>query len=252
MARLFDDAASDHLSSALAAVTATPLTLACWFYSDSSTVNQTLMSVADTGTSNNYFELVIEGAVGGDPIRARAAAGSAGAAASTNNYPTNTWAHGAATFTSATSRQVWLNGSGSTANTTSQTPAGLDAMSVGRRHGSSPVNYMSGRIEHAAIWNVVLSANHILMLAKGISPMRVQPANLLCYWPCMRAGTVEPNIAKGQITADYGMSTISGTTQADGSRVVLGWSGTQPPYYVQPATSVPVFYHQRQQQGMAA
>jgi len=66
MARLFDDGSSEYLGVGSAAVSGEPFSMACWFYSDSTTATQALMSVADGDVAYQYFSLRAEGAVDGN------------------------------------------------------------------------------------------------------------------------------------------------------------------------------------------
>lgn len=188
MARLFDDASSEYLEIDQAVVTAYPLTLAAWFYSDSTTIDQALVYVGDKDVGEEMQALRVSGAIGGDPIRAFSfRSGFSSDAQTTAGYSANTWHHACAVFSAATSRAAYLDG-GNKGTDTGNVVIGAtyDRTSIGRRGDSTPDAYMSGHIAGAAVWNAALSDDEAAILAKGYSPLFVKPENLVAYWPLVR------------------------------------------------------------------
>ncbi len=188
MARDFNGS-SDRLEADTAALTVEPLTFACWFNTDSNTVEEILMYIGDKDSADlNYWALLLKGDTAGDPVRAKAASGSASSAASTSTgFSTATWQHACAVFASATDRRAFINGGSKGTNATSRTPGATpDRTSIGRYGDSTPSNYYDGRIAEAAIWNVALTDNEVQMLAQGVSPLFVRTASLVSYWPIGR------------------------------------------------------------------
>lgn len=187
MARLFDDAASQKIVAASAVVAAVPLTMACWFNSDSDTPNQVAIALADSSVENHWFWLYVENAVGGDRIEALVQAGGATAAAITSTTVTrNVWHHGAVVFSAVDARAAYLDGGGKGTDVNSRTPAGLDRTSIGAVERATPGVYFSGRIAEAAIWNVALSDAEVAVLAEGFSPLFVRPQNLVFHAPLIQ------------------------------------------------------------------
>ena len=174
---------SDYIEAASAVVTGVPLTMACWFNSDSTTVNQVLMALTNATGAQRIF-LEANGSLVGDPIRARVLNESA---TTSTGYSANTWHHAAGVFASTTSRRAYLDGVSSTEGTTTASPTGINTTSIGYILFSSARSvFMDGRIAEAAIWNVALEASEIAALAKGFRPSLIRPSNLRFYAPLVR------------------------------------------------------------------
>ncbi len=186
MARLFDDGSSEYLTNNAAVLTATPITMACWFNSNDSTIRQELISLSDTAGDTNFFSLVLMGADPGDLIRADIRAGSGAAAETLSGYSTNTLHHGCAVFTTPTNRAVYIDGGNKGTDVTDLTPAGIDATTIGCLRRTGVGQFMSGSIAEPTIWNVGLTDAEIAILAAGYSPLFVRPQNLLFYAPLIR------------------------------------------------------------------
>jgi hypothetical protein len=186
---------NQYLQSSSAVVTSAPLTLACWFNSDSATNNQVLVSITNDGTAGDAtrFALVARGGTSGDPIRAWASNTSAdnAFADTTTGYSTNTWHHAAGVFTSTTSRTVYIDGGSSSTNTLSATPTLLNRTNIGvmflQNFGGTGGNqFCDGRIAEVGIWNTDLTAAEVASLAKGMACDKIRPQNLVFYAPLIR------------------------------------------------------------------
>ena len=223
MSRLFDDASSQYLNVATAAVTTTPCTLACWFYADDANSNNYLLAVGD-GADFDYDLFAIR-AVGGvdDFIWATAlAVGIGDQAKSTATYAANAWNHACGVFTSSTDRAAFLNGANKGTNATSVAPTGIVLTRIGASpvtSGGSPFQLMSGRIAEAAIWNVALTDAEVAALARGVSPLRIRRASLQGYWPVYGTGSPEPDYSGTALHM-----TLTGTPAvADHAPVMPSW-----------------------------
>lgn len=195
MARTFLTASSQSLSRTGAALSAVPLSMACWFRPSAvgGVTNQHLMSLTDGEGGALDFFLLRSNAAGG-AIAASAATGGVGDASTTVATPSDgVWAHCGAVFASATSRTAYLNGVAATTNTTNVTPVGVNATEIGVLSG---LGFASGDIGEAAIWRVALSDFDMYRLTQGISPLKVQPAYLVAYWP-IGQGSPEPDRWQG-------------------------------------------------------
>ncbi|KKK85173.1 hypothetical protein LCGC14_2775960, partial [marine sediment metagenome] len=188
MARLFDDASSEYLTINSTVLTATPITMACWFNSDSITAGQMLICITDTATGDHFFYMKAGGDVASDPVRIIARDTGNGVADTSTGYSANTWHHACGVFASTTSRSAYLDGGGKISNTTSITPsaAALDATTIGVLRTNALAEYMSGRIAEVAIWNIALTDGEVAILALGYSPLFIHPQSLVAYWPLIR------------------------------------------------------------------
>lgn len=183
---------NQYLSIGSAVLTAVPLTMACWFNSDSTTTTQALVAIngdGSAGTGETRFAMVAGGALAGDPvaISAKNTSGTDGLAQTSAAYSANTWTHAAGVFTSTTSRTAYINGGNSGNNTTNVTPNSLSRTAIGASNTQAGVLfYANARIAEVGIWNVALTADEILSLADGMKCNRVRPQSLVFYAPLVR------------------------------------------------------------------
>lgn len=218
MARDFNG--STQLLYANTMVTAYPLTMACWFNSDSVAVQQFLMAVVNWvgGAAGDYFGLEACGVVAGDPVRASVyQTGVAYSPADTTAaYTAGTWYHACGVYASATSRAAYLNGANKGTVATNVTPISLGVVSIGTAYRSdTPAVFTDGRIAEAAIWGAALTDAEVAVLAQGVSPLLVRPADLLAYWPLL--GNTSPEI---DLVGGFGLTlSASAPTKADHPRV---------------------------------
>jgi hypothetical protein len=202
---------SESLSVDSAAVTAMPLTMACWFSSISIAQLQALIWLGDKDSATEYIALDVNGAAGGDPVEARhTSGGTTGTGTTTTGFVADTWHHAAAVFLSTTSRSAYLDGGGKGTNTTAVAEPAYDRTGIGRLMDSTPSNGFMGGIIWPAIWNVALTDAEIVRLADGVHPATVRPENLILwdfqgkdverdllgYYPLTRSGT-RPGMGPG-------------------------------------------------------
>jgi hypothetical protein len=197
MAILFDPASTEYLQIDSATVTTYPFTMAAWYYVTDANF-RSIMFIGDLSSSSNYHELYVNGT---DTVRARTRAGGANEAVTTTTGSLNNWEHACGVWTSATDRAAFLDGGGKGTETTSRTPTGIDRTSIGRRSDSSPEIPFNGRIAEAAIWSVALSDAEVALLAKGYSPLFIQPQNLAGYWPLIALGDIQDRVGDLNMTA---------------------------------------------------
>lgn len=197
MARYFNDARTDYLhwkfTSAAFPIQDWPCTMAAWAFDDSTAFNdRCIMQCQDTGSASRYFRL----SVGNDFISApttlpcqigvSASGANANETASRTSAErvTNRWHHWAGVFAGDASRTAYLDGVVGTENTFTADPfadSTLDSISVGSEQDSSPGDEWSGGILWPAIWNVVLTAEEIGLLARGAHPTTIRPQNLVFF-----------------------------------------------------------------------
>ena len=186
MARSFANASSEYLRVSSAVVTATPLTLACWFNVNNVTAEHTLISICDDATNTNMFALNASGVQAGDPVRAYATTGVGAFAVTTTGYTASTWHHAAGVFTSSTDRAAFIDGGSKGTATDDLTPTGLDRTAIAVLDRLSPASYVDGEIAEAAIWDAALTDGEVASLAAGYSPLLIRPTSLKAYWPLDR------------------------------------------------------------------
>jgi hypothetical protein len=217
MARSNNATAGNYLSNGAAAITAAPCTMSAWFNPVNVTEDHILISCSQIGANSNWFFLAANGTTGGDPVAASTNLnGSEALATTSTSFVANSWQHACGVFTSATSRAAYLNGGGVGTNATNLTPSGINRTFVGRLSGAdgSLFGSMNGAIAEAAIWSAALDAGEVLQLSKGLCPLLIRPASLVCYWPIYGRQSPEPDWADGLPL------TINGTmTQAAHTRV---------------------------------
>ena len=173
------------MSTASTPVTAAPMTLACWFNSDSATVAQRLIEVRLN--TINYFSLGIRGQDAGDPVAiVISQVGNAEITRTTSGYSANTWHHACGVFTSTTSRAVYLDGGSSATGTGTRSPETPTQIQIGIFAGDN-IQYFDGRMAEVGIWNVALTADEIASLADGMTCDKVRPQSLVFYAPLVRS-----------------------------------------------------------------
>ena len=175
---------SSYIEGSTAAVTAEPLTMACWFKSASVAAPKTLLSIGTSGGTARHQ--LIEAQNLAVPVRADSidSGGSLASASATGSISTGQWYHAAGVWTASNSRAAYLNGANSGTNTTSITVSGTNRTMVGARISAGTVgSFYAGEIAEAAIWNVALTADELKSLAAGFSPRLIRPQSLVFYAP---------------------------------------------------------------------
>lgn len=187
MSRWFDGF-HDYLYTS-PAKTAAPVSMAVWFYPETIAANQMLIGLIETGGANSSFRLNAEGAVGGDPLRAYTIGpGVNKYAQASTGFSINTWQHACGVFAANNDRRVYLNGGNKGTNSESATPTGISNTILGARPYTPLVfDSLLGSLAEAAIWDVALTDDDVLILSKGYSPLLVKPESLLLYVPLIRS-----------------------------------------------------------------
>ncbi len=221
MARSFNGSTQYlRIASGLGAAS-TPLTMACWFYSTSSTTLQTILesSVAGAGSVIKY-RLILRGDLGAGSKTLQAQQNPGNLATSTAQYTANTWMHACGVFSATNSRTVYLDGGSSATDTTSGSMSGVDQFLIGAAWdaGSSTyVHYTAGYIAEVGVWNVALTSAEVASLAKGFTPPHIRPASLVAYYPLGgHYGQLDVDRWKNR----YDLTPTGSPTWADHPRVV--------------------------------
>jgi hypothetical protein len=175
---------NQYLSSA-APVTSVPITLACWFNFSISGIKP-ILTLGVSGGSDKFQLYAVSGILGGTGAFVQSGATLGDTGSQNINLSLSTWYHGAAVFSSATSRTAYLNASAGTSVATNVTPSGINTFNAATRYNPTLGNYFNGRIAEVGIWNVALTAAEIASLAKGMTCDKVRPQNLVFYAPLVR------------------------------------------------------------------
>lgn len=185
MARAFVAANSDRITATPPVSSGQPLTLACWFNPSASWASQGCLFSLSVSTTSERVELI----AGYNPNVLYVYANdnvTGDYDASTANFSLGTWQHAAAVFASATSRSIYLSGGNKATNTTNITVDTLNQLTLGFVRGNVNSYYYWGLMAEPAAWDVALTDDQIAELAKGYSPLMVQPENLVFYAPLRR------------------------------------------------------------------
>ena len=187
MARLFDDASSEYLRSTTSPLDgiSAPYTIACWGYTDITTIAEVMLCINHSSTANNYMFISLQGTVGAARFGIRAGPDQKDADTSAN-FSANTWHHVAGVSTDTTNRTVYLDGGNTGTDADTQDPA-FNTINIGRfERSTSDGAYFSGRVAEVGVWDVELTAAEVGVLAAGYAPPFVRPGNLLFYAPLVR------------------------------------------------------------------
>jgi Concanavalin A-like lectin/glucanases superfamily len=219
VARTFVAASSQKLYAATAALTAAPLTLACW-YRTTTSAWKGLISLAHPSngfTGEFAVGLTSAGAgIGATRVVAEVNGGTGGTSAvsSISYSQAGVWEHAAAVFTSSTARAAYLNGTNKGTATLSATPSGITDTWLGADIFG---DFHDGDLAEVGIWSIALSDLEVAVLAQGISPLLVRPEALVYYAPLL--GQYAPEI---DLVGRRNL-TVTGATAAAHPRVWLPW-----------------------------
>jgi hypothetical protein len=203
---------SDYARLASAVIATHPVTLACWANVTSIAASITTLGVTSSADQSRQ-SIGITATTGAAHIQTDSGA-SAAVGVSATGVTINTWQHLCGACSAANSRIAYRNGVAGTTETTSRTPASLSRTSIGVRDTNTQANWVPGLVAHAAIWNVALTAEEILALAKGWNPTRIRRSALVFYVPLM--GGIARDRASGTSL------TLTGTSaSADGPPCML-------------------------------
>jgi hypothetical protein len=192
--------------------------MACWFNTDSNSIREAMMSLVNSASSTDGWILTLAGDAVGDPVRfACASGGGVDNADTSSGFSLNTWTHACGVAASATDRRVFINGGSKVSNLNSRTPSGVNRFSIGRNGDlSANQRYFGGMLAEAGIWNVALTDDEVVSLARGFSPLLIRPQSLVAYWPLL--GNTSPEVDLR--TNKYNL-TVTGATKADHPRILL-------------------------------
>jgi hypothetical protein len=183
VARLFTAASSEIAANTTAApLTAVPLTMAGWARLTAlGSVTRIMCEIRDkdNGTSQRAGWRVEMN--NNEQVVARSSSSNGSSSAAGGTMTPGVWHHVGGVFSSNASRIAYLDGTAGSAETTSRIPANVDCVLLGAGLiSASTVNLpWDGGLIEWAIWNVALTADEMAMLAAGVHPRRIRPANLV-------------------------------------------------------------------------
>lgn len=187
MAIQFTLGSSQYLTTSAAPATAIPITMACAFNPAVESVNGILMSLG--ASSGNFDRLVLgrNAPFGTDvAVSAQSVSASVATSAVTDRIASGQWSWAAGVYQSS-NKQAFLNGTGSTAETSAYTLSGIDQLTIGARRNSGGFGvFCNVTIAEAAIWTAALSDPEIAALSRGFTPDQIRPQSLVFYAPLIR------------------------------------------------------------------
>jgi hypothetical protein len=203
--------ASSRFLSADAPASGTPMTIAAWFFPTAFSSQVIGCVGAVIGTHRNQLTYV--GEFAGRPMRAFAVGSAGNVQAEGGSTTLNAWNHACAVFSSATFREIFVNGiSGATNSSNLGTQNAATGSQIGARTASNATSfYFNGNIAEVGIWNAALAADEIASLARGMTCDKVRPQSLVFYAPLIR----DLIDAKGGLT----ITNNNGATVANHTRV---------------------------------
>lgn len=191
-----------------------PISMACWFKPDNTTVTHGLVLLGSSVTSQNYVGLWAAGTTSGDPVQMVHDDISAGTVSNpTTGFSSGVWQHAGGVLTSSRLR-AWLNGVPGTDKSHSLTWPSVNRTGLGVLERGTPAVYLDGGLAEAAIWNVELDTSDFLALSKGVSPLLVRPAGLVTYWPVVGTDSDEDDAVGGYTL------TVTGATKVAHPRMI--------------------------------
>lgn len=211
MAREFLVGDSDKIEYDFPVITVEPTTLACWARPTTDiSVARTLVSVGNH-LGAGFFRVGFTSTGPTVFLQKQANDGSNEVVNTSGTVSINNWYHCAAVFSSTTSRTVYRDGANSASGATLLGSAATGRTSIGIQAGNlaSPRPH-NGMIAEVGIWDVALTPDEIISLAKGFCPRLIRTGNLVFYAPLVR----EINDMMGLPIVD------SGTTYYEHPRII--------------------------------
>jgi hypothetical protein len=195
-------------------VASMPMTFVAWAKPAAIGVLGNIMSISASG-SNHGWRMLMDSAGRGQVGHT----GPTNAAITTtvNAVSANAWGHFCNKFASNTSRRVILNGDTVNAASTATNSGAVASpvrTSIGVRDIDTPAGFFNGIIGACAIWNVELTDEECVALARGWNPRRVKGHALVFYAPFLTTGTIRDWFGNN-------MTVTGGTASTDGPPMAL-------------------------------
>lgn len=151
----FVPATNHYLNYDGAILSTPPFSMMVWFNSNDATIDQTGFTIYDA-SANQIYELVIEGARAGDPIKyyLRSLAEGIVLMRTTTGWTANTWHHACVVTAAANDHAVFLDSAGKGTSSTTVSPINLDTTRIGNLKN---IRDLSGSIAEARLYKRALS-----------------------------------------------------------------------------------------------
>lgn len=178
---------NQYLSAPQSGIASAPLTVSVWAKLTTLNGQPTLVSV-EPAASNTTNGCILYVKTNGSNLGFYTYGGGVGGIAllSSPTVPTNTWFHAAGVVHSTTSRQCYLNGTGSSLAAGTAQSSVFNKILIAADTGYGLEAFASGSIAEVGVWSAALSASEISSLAKGVSPRLVRPQSLVFCSPLIR------------------------------------------------------------------
>jgi hypothetical protein len=234
MARTFNGANPDYLSTAALSWPTTAITVAGWLYITSIPANTYEgVWVANVGGAGIFAKISGLG-WRGRPIYLPVT-GTPGYVFyedpdGTHFWSLNTWYHRAAVYDTTNGLKAYQNGTSyGTATANGNLAFGSVVMNIGQ-DPTTAGRGVYGNLADFAIWNVALSAAEILSLSQGIRPNAIRTLNLIGWWPIDGLASPEPDLSGAKHNA-----TLNGTPTLGFGPPIAPFTPRWPQYPLPPA-----------------
>ena len=186
MAYDFTAASSQYLTTTSTPISSGPFTISAFGRIATTGSVKTLVSI-ESGNSNILYQLYVSSSQQLS-FESHGASGINNILVTSPLVSVNTFFHAAAVVNSATSRSLILNGSTKTSNAVANIgTTSVNRINIGSRYFSGALGgYQNGLIAEIGIWNAALTDAEIASLAKGMTPDKIRPQNLVFYAPLVR------------------------------------------------------------------
>jgi len=214
MPRLFTDIPSpEYLKKSSPLITSLPFSVSIWIKPDNVDSGGTKVLWHQGNTGDTYFWYVAiftQGSLRKKPVLFANENGTNDWAVSSTQLVVGEWAHICAVETATNDRKILVNGAGKGTNTTDLDPlaASHDVVGLGARVGAVATLGYEGTIGHVAVWDAALTDEEAIILATGVSPLKIRRSNLISYIP-LNGQSSEPDVVEGTSYTNNGSSVVS-------------------------------------------
>lgn len=216
MARLFSSSNPDGLICSKSLTVGQTLTLSAWIY-PTAAIQGFAVSLGNTSSNADFWGISARNDAG-SVVQATC---SGSAATSSITAPLNTWTHIAGVFVSSNNRSVFVNGGGKVSNSIDTINIAPNQIMIGDLARSARGAPFSGAIAECGFWNIALTDDEIISLAKRWSPRAIRPSSLMGYWKLLGNQNPEPDYWRG----DLPMSFVNSPTKATNPPAIISYGG---------------------------